>query len=553
MSSSMDNAIDLKHYGRLLWRRKWLILLSGVTVICAVLVGLNLLPRQYQSSATLLVQERRPLAREVERIMVSTSIVQGKQAEEERITQIVGYIQSRPFLERVVKILKMTEDPGILKAARDRQEDYPELSEDEIAVRLLVSNLQARIQIGAMGPGLYKFIVRDYDPHNAELLAKWISELFIDMTVQRELKQIRAARNFGTEQLRVYQDQLSRSEQALERYQSSLIEENLETKLVRADNLASAEALYARLDDDAKTARARVGPFSRAAIESGLSLDDPRLVNDPEVLQRQENFRSSLARVMEEELASGTSPIAVSNARAALATARTQLYQAVELRASALFPEVSSDDVRALATYIFSNFDASSQRDAAGRLDAAIRSLKRTASTSPASSIELSRLQEDVRRNRELLQSFQAQLIASDLSQAVETTDLGLKIEIVDPAQYPLEPSWPDSQKIIVLAVILGPLLGVGFAFLSEMLDPTLRTLEDIQRVAPEPVFGTLPLLDEVIAQPTGLRRYWVPVTLISVVLLTTVFFVARATVLPNLGFRASPVKAVEPEESLVP
>jgi hypothetical protein len=134
----------------------------------------------------------------------------------------------------------------------------------------------------------------------------------------------------------------------------------------------------------------------------------------------------------------------------------------------------------------------------------------------------------------------------------METTDLGLRIDIVDPAPYPLEPSWPDSKKILLLSLLMGPMLGVGFAFLSEVLDPTLRTLADIQRVAPEPVLGTLPLIDDVVPRPTGFRRYWIPVTLIGVVLVTTAFFVARATVLPNLGPSTTPVKAVEPAKGAV-
>ena len=553
MPSSLDNNIDLRHYGRLIWRRKWIVVLAWVSTVCAALIGLNLLPRQYQSSATLLVQERRPMVRAVERMMDTRVRNQGRQAEEERMTQIVGYIQSRPFLERVVKILKMNEDPRVLEEAKARQANYPDQSVDEIAARILVANLQSRIQIGALGPGLYKFIVRDYDPHNAQLLAKWISELFIDMTMKKELDQIRAARNFGVEQLRVYQEQLRRSEDALERYQASLIQADLEPKLVRASNLNEAEALYSRLHDDAHTAQARLGAFTRAALDTGLPLDDPRLRNDPEVLARKKEFQAALDRVVHEELLGSGGPMGVSNARAALATARTRLYQALETRTRDLFPEAGQDSVRALATYVFADMDAVAQAATASRLKGSIDALKRTARSTPASSLELTRLQNEVKRNRELLESFQAQLTASDLSQALETTDLGLRIEIVDPAQFPLEPSWPNKKKVLVLAILLGPLLGVGFAMLSEMLDPTLRTLEDIQRVAPEPVYATLPLVNDVIARPAGFRRYWVPVTLAGVVLVTVAFFVARATILPNLGFRGNPVQTVEPEESLVP
>ena len=553
MPSSMDHTVDLKHYARLLWRRKWLLVLCTVATVCAAAVGLTFIPKQYQSSATLLIEDRRPLAREVEQAMGGLGgHATDYRAEEERTARIIGYVRSRPFLERVVKVLKMNEDPRVLNEARARQTKNQDLTVDELAVRILVSSLQSRIQVGTGGPGLYRFTVRDYSPRNAQLLAKWISELYIDMTTQQELDRIRAARNFGTEQLRVYQDQLTRSEDALERYQSGLIQQQLASKLVKTSNLSVAEGIQKRLADDATTARARVGPFSRSVLEHGLSLDAGAIRQDPDVLALVDKLQNALQRSVEEDLSAGPNAISAGNARTSMASARTQLYQEIEDKVAAAHPEASQDAVRALATYVFSDIDATVQQNAADDLRRSMDAVTRSARSTPASSLELTRLQNEVDRKRQLLESFKSQLTASDISQAVATTDLGLRIDIVDPAPYPLEASWPDSKKILLLSILMGPMLGVGFAFLSEVLDPTLRTLADIQRVAPEPVLGTLPLIDDVVPRPTGFRRYWIPVTLIGVVLVTTAFFVARATVLPNLGPSTTPVKAVEPAKGAV-
>lgn len=552
MQSQLDHPVDLKHYARILVRRRWIILLCVVATFCASLVSLAFVPRQYQSSATLLIEERKPLVRELEQVIGGLGAAgSDRRTEEQRIAQIIGYVRSRPFLERVVKILKMTEDPTLRERAKARQTRYPELSVDEIGVRLLVEHLQKRIGVGSSGPGLYTFVVRDYTPGTAQLISKWISELFIDLTMQKELERIRAARNFGADQLRVYQEQLSSSENALEQYQSSIIQRGLNNMLVRPENLGAAENLYRRLSDDASTARARVGPFFRAASDAGIATVETLLREDPDITSLTDKFRNALDRKMEAELSAVSSPGGLSSANATLAGSRTQLYQGLEGKAETLRPDASSESRRSLAAYVFADVDATAQRNAAENLKRSIDSLTRSARSQPAANIELTRLQNDVERNRQLLQSFQAQMIASDISQAVETTDLGLRIEIVDPAQLPLEPSWPNRKKILVLAALLGPVLGVGFAFLSEMLDPTLRTLEDIQRVAPEPVLGTLPLLDETMTRQTGFRRYWLPVTLGGLVVLTAVFFTIRATVFPGLGASVTPVQAVEPVEGL--
>jgi hypothetical protein len=224
----------------------------------------------------------------------------------------------------------------------------------------------------------------------------------------------------------------------------------------------------------------------------------------------------------------------------------------LESLAGTLYPEAPAESRKTITAWAFAQTDARVRREAASWLQDGISGMRRRAEAIPASEMELARLEEVVRKDRELLQSFRAQMVSSDVSQALETTNLGMRVEIVDPAQTPLAPSRPNRTRILLAAFLVGPLAGVVFAVAAEILDPTLRTLEDIRRVAPEPVFGTLPLLTALAPRNRGLRRYWVPATVGGIVLLTAVFFVARTTVLENLGTGA-PVRVVDPGEGTTP
>ncbi len=551
MAETLDRSIDLRHYWRVVWRRKWLLVLCTVATTCSALVALSFIPREYESSATLFVQDRQPLSRELEAIVSGVRGGGGGfRAERDRAAQIVSYVKSRPFVERLVKVLRMHEDPAILAAARNQVEPGSGLSPQEIALRMLVGGIQARIDVQTAGPGLYRFVVRDYDPKTAQLLAHWVAELYIDMTMQKELERLRQARKFGEDQLRVYEEQLRASEDALKRYQGSVIATELTTRLVREENLIAAESLQKRLADDAETAGARVNSFAREVSSMGLIADASLLRSDPQVAELAGEVADALSRVTEDELGSGNAE-AIRTSRTTLSTKRTELYDELERQAALYYPSAGADARQTMATFVFATIDTDLQREEARSLNTQIASSKRNVSARPTDALELDRLQDEVNRNRELLQSFKNQMLASDLSQAIETTNLGMQIDRIEPAQIPLGPSYPDENKILVLALLMGPLIGVGFAFLSELLDPTLRALPDFQRVAPEPVLGTIPLLDHAVPKPMGFRRYWIPVTLIGVVLVTAGFFVARATVFPNLGAKSDTVTAVEPEEGL--
>ena len=55
-------------------------------------------------------------------------------------------------------------------------------------------------------------------------------------------------------------------------------------------------------------------------------------------------------------------------------------------------------------------------------------------------------------------------------------------VSVLDNAETPLAPSKPQKKLILMMAVVLGLMGGLGWAFLSEHLDDTLRTPEDVER-----------------------------------------------------------------------
>ena len=550
MDNPTDKPLDLHHYRRMLWRRRGIVLLCMIGVVCTTMIALAFVHPVYESGVTLLIEERQPLTSQLEQVLGGTrNMGSSRDEQEERLSRMIGRIRSRPFLERVIKILKLDEDQQIRDEAKKERGSHPDLSLEELQIRIIAGNLQKRIQFGTVGPGLYRIIVADMDPQNAQLLAKWISELFVDVTTQKELEHIRTARQFGAEQLRVYEEQLRRSEEALEHYKGSMIAQSLAVNVVREGNIVAAEALRARLNDDAATAQARVLPLSRAAQAAGMPASDVRLRDDPQVHQAGGRVTSAVSGAAQSILSAEVPDLKDWPPKGEIDVARRDLYRAIEERATGLYPSSSPDAIHAMANYVFSQTDAAALADAADWLDRSINSFKRRAATGPTDEMEVERLEAEVKKNRDLLQSFQAQAVASDVSQAVETTNMGLRMEIIDPAQVPLEASRPNKRRILMASFLLGPLVGVGFAFLGELLDPTLRTLDDIKRVAPEPVYGVMPRFSTLATRNRGLRRYWLPATAAGIVLLTALLFVARVTVLRDMAVIGTPMHIVDPGE----
>lgn len=65
--------------------------------------------------------------------------------------------------------------------------------------------------------------------------------------------------------------------------------------------------------------------------------------------------------------------------------------------------------------------------------------------------------------------------------------------QVVTPAGLPRDPSSPDLQRNLLLGLLLGQALGVGFAFLIERLDERVRRREDVEESTGAPLLARVP------------------------------------------------------------
>jgi uncharacterized protein involved in exopolysaccharide biosynthesis len=552
MTASLDHTIQVKQYFRMFWRRRGLILLCSVTVFCTALISLEFVPVEYRSTATLTVESRQRLASELQKLMGGMMDPdQGYGYDDRQMAEIIARVRSQPFLERVVRLLKMNEDPLVLKQARAALATRNDVSLEQLATRIVVGRLRSKISFETQGAGNYKIIVSDSNPVNARLLARWISELFVDISTQNSVDQLKRVHEFGAEQLKIYEQQLVRSEQALEQYKQTQIEQNLDRSVVHANNAAVAEALYQRALDEAERSRLRMLPFARSLSDADVAKTKDQLLADPQIQSQGRGLVAALKDAITDRLLGDHPGVGDWPPTGTYVSLRRGLMQSIESRTNGVPPNQSNEPRDSLARLVFATLDREALTGAAEFLGNAISDFKRQAQSVPRGEMELARLQAEVATNRELLSSFRSQLIATDVSQAVETTNLNPRIEILDPPQVPLVPSSPNRMMVLLAALGMGPILGLGVALATEVVDSTLRSLSDFERVFKGPVLGTTPLLSRVPQQPARLRRYWVPATLTAVVLVTALLFVTRATILRNFVTVGDTVKGIDPEESV--
>ncbi|HLQ66725.1 MAG TPA: hypothetical protein VK123_05760, partial [Candidatus Limnocylindrales bacterium] len=120
---------------------------------------------------------------------------------------------------------------------------------------------------------------------------------------------------------------------------------------------------------------------------------------------------------------------------------------------------------------------------------------------------------------------------SSRLSEALETSQLSLRIEVVESPQLPLKPVWPDRLKILAGALLLGPLLSIGVIIGAERVGAILRTVEQAEEEMGTTVIGTIPRIEGWSRPGTFFQNNWAPMSILALILLTALITGVYTTV----------------------
>jgi polysaccharide biosynthesis transport protein len=103
--------------------------------------------------------------------------------------------------------------------------------------------------------------------------------------------------------------------------------------------------------------------------------------------------------------------------------------------------------------------------------------------------LELASLEEAFKRTEEQCDIFDKRIKEVNLSEDVGA----MNVSIMETATAATLPSYPIHSRFLIIGLLIGGLVGSGFAWLRDLLDHRLKTVEEIASVLELPVLGALP------------------------------------------------------------
>jgi uncharacterized protein involved in exopolysaccharide biosynthesis len=500
MKHEDQDRIELAEYARILWKRKWMIIVPTVLVVATAWIGLSFVTPVYVSSA--LIQ------------ILDTDVVESAAADfagerrsgrhddtRDRERQMVGKLNqevtSQRFLAPVGRRLGLDQDTGVRQSAANLKARLPDLALEELIVFAYTARLKEKIAVEPAGIAQYKFSCKDEDPAFAYALAKAVSDEYLDFTLNQGIEVVDRTQQFSNEQLERYQKLLTEAENALEAKQREISSRALWSQNpVSEGNLAETRGLIDQADLEIASLERRIqrGLERLPAAIGGLGAIESAVTSG-----RLASLTAALAQAERNQvpiIVQGLGAGSMSNeAGSEVTRTRTELFAEIQARVEQAFPQAAPADQKQMRDIVYDRITLRSVAARKARIQELLSQYSSGVVSAPEQQLELSRLQQEVDRYRTLVDNIQERRIADGLQRTAQEASVSARVKIIEQPAVPVKPAWPDRVRVLLLALIAGPLLGLGAIVLAEYMDTSLRTVEEIEQELALPVLGAVPRL----------------------------------------------------------
>lgn len=467
----------LRQYWRIFWTRRWTIALVMVVAMLAGLAIGMLSQRQYAATVTL------EIARQSARIIGNDEDTQprGGGSDQEFYQTQYALLKSRSIAEMVVRDLRLASNSDFLNDYKaDSNNSIGRLSQQErerAAVGKIMNNLEV-IPVRLSSVVGVRYI--SPNPDMAARIANSVAENFIESNLARRMQASAYARQFLESRLGQQRQRLEESERQAVGYaaqqhiiniaptsrdpQTPAQEMSLTQANLAALNQALSEATAARIVAES---RARAGGGTATAV----TLQNSAVNN---LRQRRAELNGEYQRQLS---AFGPEYPVVAAQRAQI----NELDRQIQNETARISQGVGQDLQGQLRQAQATEQNLSGQVE---RLKAELVDQRRRA-------IQYNIYQRDVDTNRGLYDALLQRYKEVGIAGGVGTNN----VSIVDQATVPQSPFKPNIPVILLVALVIGGVLGAGAALILEQLQESTILPAEFQEKLGVPLLGSVPRL----------------------------------------------------------
>ena len=318
------------------------------------------------------------------------------------------------------------------------------------------------------GSRLVRVTVVSPDPAKAARVANSMAQNFMAMSMERKMESSVYARNFLEDQIKVTKARLEESERTLNAYAraNSILTLDEKTSVINQSYTELSSAL-AKLEQERLKAEAQYTEMARNPQSSTQVLDNKTV----------QAFKEQKAKLEAEYLVN-------------LGTYKPDFPKMLQTKAqiNELDLRIKAEVASVLAS-VKSQFDAAKRQE--DQVRARLQETRKEVLVSQDRGVDLSLLKRELDTNRQIYDSLLQRLKEVGVTSGVTTNN----ISVVDAAKTPLFPFKPDMMTNAGIGLAVGLMLGLGFIFVREHLDDSVKHADEVEAQFGVPLLGIIPLV----------------------------------------------------------
>jgi capsular exopolysaccharide synthesis family protein len=518
-----DNAPPYLKYFMLMKSKKWRLLLVFSVVFLAVVLNTVFTRPVYEATTSFYIENSSPelqimpgleqMYSPVSRIDTEVEILKSRSMAEEVVrglrldcttvytspgvsANIINVSVPPEFIEKVYTI-KFISDSGDFELYDPRGEKLgagsPGIAVESISTSLLVSN--AKVKPGdilqykvrdfvetvngirrnfkfqtAQSTNIINVSYRDTDPKTATLVANRLAQVYIRQNVSRKSQ-------VASQILDFIEDQLQRTKHNLQKAEDEL------------NSFKTTEGMIV-LSDEAKNIISKISSFETERAEIELNRRQAEQIYHQLLRGDASEYGYILSRLGINDPTISTmvaSLIDLDMQKRALLSEFTENHPQVKIYEA----RITSVKSKILST-VKGTVESARKREQI--LKSSISSYETNLKKFPETEIILARLQRSSTVNEDI---YTFLLKKQEESRIAKASTVG-SIRIIDPAIVPRSPVLPNVQKNLLLGAFAGLILGLFLITLTEYMDDSVKSVEDVEHLLGLPVYGIIPHISSV-------------------------------------------------------
>jgi len=483
MANTHSKTKDWRIWWQLFWRKKHIFFASLFLAIALGLFYSFITPPEYESVATIMYSDFD--------VLINSSMRVPGVPQREDIESFRRRITSTDFMLNLVDSLGIGSDPKLIAQIQKLHFEHPDVKKQELARQVYIEHLQKRITTRMKAYNLVEIRATGRTSDAAFRLATLLTHLAMAESRESQIRSVNIASSFSYQQLEIYKKKLAEAEDALNSFNNASVKDMIVDDKLDDEKLQELHAYKMSSEFDLQSKLEQIQQLRAQELKGaglGYKQETEAALRDlkSRLLQRTGDLCQLLKRFNWRDI----EVIQINEEIANLKNkANDRIRAAISLYYAGAFPAAQEAAVKMESLQL----DVDLLRHAITTVSAILQGHNERLRQEPSREATKSRLEREVAVNQQIYDLLLEQVRGAQIRESAQLRESQLKFKLISPPQAPLERVKPHRRRIMMVAVYLGCMLGLGIILGLETIDASIKTVEDATNYLGVPVLGTIP------------------------------------------------------------